>query len=70
MYQSTTQNSNSKHRSHFHQRNSSLPANMLSSRDDTNSFNQNTMILNTPIGTPMGVTYEEMRMTKEKWKQE
>jgi len=28
------------------------------------------MILNTPIGTPMGVTYEEMRMTKEKWKQE
>ena len=28
------------------------------------------MILNTPVGTPIGVTYEEMRMTKEKWKQE
>jgi hypothetical protein len=26
------------------------------------------MILKTPVGTPIGVTYEEMRMTKEKWK--
>mgnify|MGYP000982525650 CR=1 FL=1 len=41
-----------------------------SSRDDSMSLNQNIMILNTPVGTPIGVTYEEMRMTKEKWKQE
>jgi hypothetical protein len=30
----------------------------------------NYMILKTPVGTPIGVTYEEMKMTKEKWKQE